>query len=153
MAKSKSDVWAETLAILTANNVKEPVIASLRELLEPKAGGAKIDVEEVVHRDEAGTITEIQCSLSGTFLPATTDYFYEDKSGDGIGGTGLKRLSIQAEKARKEHAKQVKASKDGIKADLYAGDIDVETAKQLEANLPGVDYSTVGLIVPEPEEA
>lgn len=149
---SKKEIWADVQAILADNKVDTSIVEALRPILEPKAGGAKVDVESVVVRDAEGNIVEMECSLSGVMLPATTEYFYEDKSGDGFGGTGLKRLSIQAEKARKEHAKQIKASKEGIKNDLYNGDIDVETAKELEANLPGVDYSTVGLIVPEPED-
>ena len=146
---NKTEKWAEAVKVLAGTD--EKVIAALAELFEPKAGGAKVDIEEVVTRDEAGEIVEMVCSLSGVSLPATTDYFYEDKSGDGVGGTGLKRLSMQGEKARKEHTKMVKASKDAIKEDLYAGNIDVATAKDMEANIVGVDYSTVGILVEAPE--
>jgi len=140
---NKTEKWAEALVIL--DGVDAEVVSKLANLFEPKAGGIKVDIEEVVTRDAEGNITEMVCSLSGVSLPATADYFYEDKSGDGIGGTGLKRLSIQAEKARKEHAKMVKATKEAIKEDLYAGNIDVAEAKGMEANIPGVDYSSVGV--------
>ena len=149
---NKTDKWNAALEIFTTNGIDADVQAKLAELFEPKAGGAKIDIEEVVTRDEDNNIVEMLCSLSGVSLPATADYFYADKSGDGVGGTGLKRLSIQAEKARKDHAKMVKASKEAIKEDLYAGNIDVAEAKDQEANLADVDYSSVG-IVTETEEA
>ena len=148
---TKKELWEATQEVLSANKIKADVVEALRAILEPKAGGAKVDVEDAVIRNDAGEIEQLLCSLSGVLLPATAEYFYEDKAGDGFGGTGLKRLSIQAEKARKDHAKQTKASKDAIKDDLYAGNIDVATAKDLEANLVGVDYSSVGLIVDEPE--
>jgi len=150
---NKTEKWAAALEVLTTNNVAEDVVGALAELFEPKKGGAHVDIEEVVTRDEAGDIVEMVCSLSGVSLPATLDYFYADKSGDGVGGTGLKRLSIQGEKARKEHSKVVKATKEAIKEDLYAGEIDVATAKDMEANIEGVDYSSVGLIAEEEDAA
>jgi len=150
---TKTELWASALEVLTTNNIAEDIVESLRSILEPKKGGAHVDVDSAVERDEDGTIVAMLCSLSGVSLPATADYFYEDKKGEGFGGTGLKRLSIQAEKARKEHGKQIKASKDAIKDDLYAGEIDVATAKQMEADLPGVDYSTVGILAETEEDA
>jgi len=150
---NKTDKWNAALEIFTNNKVKDEVVEALADLFEPKAGGAKVDIEEVVTRDGAGDIVEMLCSLSGISLPATADYFYEDKSGDGVGGTGLKRLSIQGEKARKDHTKMVKASKEAIKEDLYAGNIDVATAKDMEANIAGVDYSSVGIIEDEADVA
>lgn len=149
---TKTETWENVQTILADNKVKDSVLEALRPLLEPKAGGAKVDVDSVVIRDGEGNIVEMLCSLSGVSLPATADYFYEDKTGEGFGGTGLKRLSIQAEKARKEHAKSIKASKEAIKEDLYAGEIDVATAKDMEANLAGVDYASVGIIVETEEE-
>ena len=102
MAMTKTEKWLAAQEIFTANKIDGAVVSAMAELFEPKAGGARIDIEEVVTRDEDGNIVEMVCSLSGVSLPATTDFFYIDKSGDGIGGTGLKRLSMQAEKARKE---------------------------------------------------
>ena len=149
---NKTEKWQAALEVLTNNNIATDVVAALAELFEPKAGGAKVDIEEVVVRDEAGNIIEMICSLSGVTLPATADFFYADKTGDGVGGTGLKRLSMQAEKARKEHSKMVKATKEAIKEDLYAGVIDVAEAKELEANIPGVDYSHVSAELVEEAE-
>ena len=148
---NKTDKWELAVELLNENKVSEDVIEALKELFAPKKGGAHVDIEEVVTRDADGEIVEMICSLSGVSLPATADYFYEDKKGTGVGETGLKRLSIQGEKARKEHAKQIKASKDAIKEDLYAGNIDVATAKDMEANLADVDYSSVGLLDVEDE--
>ena len=152
MAMTKSEKWEAAKEIFTNNEVSVTVVSAMAELFEPQKGGARVDIEEVVTRDEDGNIVEMVCSLSGVSLPATADFFYADKSGDGVGGTGLKRLSIQAEKARKEHTKAIKASKEAIKEDLYAGNIDVATAKDLEANLAPVDYSNVSPVIAEETE-
>ena len=56
-------------------------LTKLTDMLGPKTPGASVNIEDVVKRDASGFITELQCAVAGVFLPATLEYFYEDKSG------------------------------------------------------------------------
>lgn len=152
MAKSKKEMYAEVselvARVLSANSVdagvQEQVQQAIDHVLKPGVFGSKTDIESVVKRDGEGNIVELKCSLSGVFLPATPEYFYEDKSGKSQ-FNGLKRLSKKAEKARKQHAAAVAKAMNKINQSLYAGAIDVETAKAeiaaVQATKP--DFSTV----------
>ena len=93
----------------------EALIALLTITLAPKAGGASVNIEDVT-KSKDGKITEILCSVSGVFLPATKEFFYEDKAGKGI--NGLKRLSRQAESIRKQHIKVLSATEKAIMSDV-----------------------------------
>ena len=117
----------------------------LDENLAPKASGASVNLDEVTKKGQDGKITEIQCSVSGKWLPATAEYFYEDKKGDGLGGTGLKRLSRQAEAIRKQHIKTVTATEKAIMADVLDGAMTPEQgkAKLEKAKAAKPDYSSV----------
>lgn len=121
--------------------------------LEPKAGGASVNIEDVTKTDADGNITEIQCSVSGVFLPATVEYFYEDKAGKGI--NGLKRLSRQAESVRKQYIKTLAATEKAIMADVLDGAMTPEEgkAKLVDAKAIKPDYSTVAVKVAEEPEA
>jgi len=92
----------------TPTKFNDELQAILAANLEPKAGGATVNLDEVTRKDKDGNIVEIQCSVSGAWLPATKEFFYEDKAGKGI--NGLKRLSRQAESIRK-HFIKVQSSK------------------------------------------
>lgn len=108
----------------------EGIIEILNTYLAPKQAGAVINLDEVTKKDAAGKITHLLCNLSGKFLPATKEFFYEDKTGKGVGGTGLKRLSRQAEAIRKAFLKVQVASEKAITADLVDGKISREDAKK-----------------------
>ena len=147
----------ETKALCTKFKVPANVCTALTAIYEanlaPKASGATIDIDKVTHKDANGKITEIQCSLSGKFLPATKEFFYEDKAGKGI--DGLKRLSRQAEAIRKHHIKTVAATEKAIMSDVLDG---VMTPKQAKAKLEAVkaskpDYSSVTAKVAPAAEA
>jgi len=121
---------------------QEALQAIIADNLAPKAGGATVNIEDVT-KSKDGKITEIQCSVSGVFLPATADFFYEDKAGKGI--NGLKRLSRQAESIRKSHIKVLAATEKAIMADVLDGAMTPEAgkAKLEKAKAVKPDYSGV----------
>ena len=145
----KSELYkAMTEAILALKLSKEvtgKVLTVLDEYVKPKSGGGKTNLEEVIRRDKNGKITHILCQLSHKWLPATKEYFYEDKKGEGIGGTGLKRLSRQAEGIFKKYLKTKAASEKAIMQDVIAGKIGREKGQALLADLEKQkpDFSTI----------
>jgi len=143
-------VRAEVEGILTegkvAKNVAEKVLKVIDTYLEPKKGGMTVNLEDVVIRDKEGNITHIQDSISGVFLPATTEYFYEAKTGGiEVNGVALRRHSRAAEKIRKEFEKTIKASEKAIMQDVLDGKLKPEEGKAkieaLRAKKP--DYSAI----------
>lgn len=144
-----SNVSAAVAELCKANNVNSKIEAGLQSILDthlaPKTGGAQVDVDSVTTKDGNGNITEMVCSVSGVSLPATAEFFYEDKNGEGFAGTGLKRLSRQAEAIRKAHTKVVKATEKGIMSDVLDGNISPEEgkAKVEAAKASKPDYSSV----------
>jgi len=152
MATKKEILEATTsaaMALCDTHNVSDDfrngLTAILNDNLAPKSSGAKVNVDEVTHKDAEGNITEIQCSVSGVWLPATVEYFYEDKKGEGLAGTGLKRLSRQAEAIRKQHIKVISATERAIMADVLDGALTPEDGKARleEAKAQKPDYSSV----------
>lgn len=149
------------LAVIMDNKVKvtiqDEINAKLAELLGPKSPGASVNIEDVVKRDASGYVTELLCAVSNKFLPATLEYFYEDKSGKSqftdANGVALRRLSRQAEGIRKVFTKQVSASEKAILEDALNGAITQGEgqAKLAELRVTTPDYSTVGIIVPTAE--
>jgi len=123
----------------------EKLMGILAKHLEPKAGGASVNIEDVTKTNDKGEITEIQCSVSGVFLPATAEYFYEDKAGKGI--NGLKRLSRQAESIRKQHLKTIATTEKAIMVDVLDGKMTPEQgkAKLEKAKAVKPDYSNVSV--------
>ncbi len=135
----------------------EALNAILAANLEPKAGGATVNIADVT-KSVDGKITEIQCSVSGKFLPATKDFFYEDKAGKGIvglDGSHLKRLSRQAEAIRKAHIKVLNATEKAIMADVLDGKLTPEAgkAKLVKAQESKPDYSSVSAKLPAKEDS
>lgn len=150
---TKTELFTAVMTACEAHNAKPRLVEALTALLKPKTAGVSVNLDEVTRKNDAGEIVEIQCSVSGVFLPATAEYFYEDKAGKGI--NGLKRLSRQAESIRKTHLRTVQASERAIVADILDGVISNEEGKAkieaIRASQP--DFSTVGVITPEPEAA
>lgn len=143
---TKTDLFAAVIAACEAHGAKKPLVEALTDLLKPKAAGVSVNLDDVTRKNENGEITEILCSVSGVFLPATIEYFYEDKAGKGI--NGLKRLSRQAEAVRKTHLRTVQASEKAIVSDILDGVITNDEGRTaietLRASQP--DYSSVGLL-------
>ncbi len=149
---SKKEILTEVVTILEENGVDVDVTELVAKVLRPKTGGARVDLSEVTRTDDEGNVTEIMCSVSGVWLPATEEYFYAEKQGTGI--AGLKRVSKQGESVKKAFTKTLRASEKGIMADFTSGDLDPEEAKRMLADLTATapDYSSVG-IIEDTEEA
>ena len=143
-------VSTEVKGILEASKVAAPVVEKVMNVittyLEPKKGGAKVDLEEVVKRDKDGNITHILDAVTGYFLPANAEVFYEAKNGGiEVNGVALKRHSRIGERIMKTHNKTVRASIDAITQDVLDGKLKPEEGKAkveaLKAKKP--DYSVV----------
>jgi len=155
MAK-KIDIFNSAIALCKEHKASEKLVAGLTDLLAPKTAGQHVDLEKVTKKDNSGKIVEIQCQVSGKFLPATVAFFYEEtKEGKGIKGTdgvALRRLSRQAESIRKEFNRKVTASKNAITDDVMAGKIKLEEGNALIAKLAKApDFSSVSAKLPEPK--
>lgn len=148
MAKKKSELYAEVsnsvTKLLEANGVSDAIIAEVQKAidasLKPGVFGARsVNIEDVVKRDSDGEITEILCNVSGVWLPASVEYFYEDLSGKSkivVDGVALKRLSRQAEGVRKKFIAQQAKDSQAITTKVLNGEISAEEGKRLLAELP-----------------
>jgi len=143
MAKSKKELYAEVsnnvIGLLKANKVNDKLLEEVQKAidasLKPGVFGANaVDINTVTKKDGSGKIVEIQCNVSGKWLPASVDYFYEDLSGKSkivVDGVALKRLSRQAEGIRKKFiAAQAKESQK-ITTQIIDGEISREEGKAL----------------------
>nr|DAN68608.1 MAG TPA: hypothetical protein [Caudoviricetes sp.] len=144
----KSEVFERVQAICAAHNLPQDVVAQLNELLEPKNAGRSFNWDDIVLKDENGNVVEIQCSLSGVWLPADSIHFYASRDGKGVMGTDgviLQKVSKQGENARKAYQKAYNASKNALMDDVLNGVISNEDAKAKleELNAQGPDYSVV----------
>ena len=148
---SKKEVLTLVLEACALHNAKAPLVEALTEILKPKTAGASINLDEVTRKDDNGNVTHIMCALSGKFLPATAEFFYEDKDGKGI--NSLKRLSRQGEAIRKSHARNISISEKAIVSDILDGIITNEDGKaKIEAlRVSKPDYSTVSDVLPVAE--
>ena len=157
MAKSKKELYAEVsnnvIGLLKANKVNDKLLEEVQKAidasLKPGVFGANaVDINTVTKKDDSGKIVEIQCNVSGKWLPASVDYFYEDLSGKSkivVDGVALKRLSRQAEAIRKKFiAAQAKESQK-ITAQVLNEEISNAEGKQLLADLAAQkpDFSEV----------
>jgi len=135
---TKKETHATAMALCEEHGASENLINGLTDLLAPKSGGATVNVDEVFDGEN------LQCAVSGEWLPATEEYFYEDKGGKSP-FNGLRRLSRQAESIRKTHAKKIKASENAIMNDVLDGEMTPEDGKvqvaALKTEVP--DYSAV----------
>ncbi len=145
---SKKEQFENVQEVLAKyEDIPAELVAELEEILKPKAGGKSFDIDEVTKKDEEGVITDILCSLSGLWLPADLDTFYEDKSGKGIPTEDeevtLKRVSKQGYQISTKFKKSVAASKQAVFNDVLDGELTPEDGKAkveaLDASEP--DYS------------
>ena len=146
MAKSKSELYKEVSEnlkkLLTANKVSDAIIAEVQKAIDASLkpgtfGGNSVDLSKVTKKDGSGKITEIQCNVSGKWLPASVDYFYEDLSGKSkivVDGVALKRLSRQAEAVRKKFQQNQIKEEQKVTQEAIDGKIDAPTlAKKIRA--------------------
>lgn len=125
---SKTETFNQVMEACETHNASDNLKEALRVILEPKAAGATVNLDEVTRKNEKGEVVEIMCSVSGKFLPATAEFFYEEKA-EGKGINGLKRLSRQAEAIRKTHIRNVTLSEKAIVQDILDGAISNEEGK------------------------
>ena len=154
---SKKEILATVVAAVSALCVAEDVteefegklMAVLNENLAPKSGGATVVLEDVYNAEDE----TILCSVSGVWLPATVEYFYEEKA-EGKGINGLKRLSRQAESIRKTAIKVLNTTEKAIMADVLGGDMSPEDGQEKLTAAKAVkpDYSGVGVIEESDED-
>lgn len=140
---TKQEIFNQALELCETHKASKNLVAALTELLEPKKGGASINVEDVFVAKAADGKAYLQCSVSGKWMEATADNFYEDLGNESNKFNGLKRLSRAAEAARKKASATKKATEKAVMDDLLAGNITAEEGKKLIAEVAGPDYSTV----------
>lgn len=156
MTKNKNQLYSEiitlTTYILGKHNADEALKNELLNALSTAFNSAVFDTtynrnrfapEDFIRRDASGNIIEMQCNLSKVWLPATLEYFYEDKTGRGP--NGLRRLSRLAEKARKQHIAKLAKQKNLIIQNMFAGRLTQEEAEIQIAKLNALkpDFSIV----------
>lgn len=131
-----------------AKDTESALLDLLKKHLAPRPAGASINLDKVTKQDKDGNVTEIQCAVSKVFLPATEEYFYKGNTGIEVNGVTLRRLSKQAERIRKSHAKWQQVTEAGILQDMLSGNIgNDEAAKAVEeVKNSKPDYSSVGLV-------
>ena len=139
---SKIETFNKVVEILDAHNANKNLRAALISLLEPKKGGSSINVEDVYVAKAQDGKAYLQCSVSGKWMEATAENFYEDASETNKFG-GLKRLSRAAESARKQAIATKKATEKAVMTDLLAGVITKEQAQTTLDAVVGADFSTV----------
>lgn len=137
-SKSKKEIYEGVVkavgkVIVNFKVSKEAEIALLKvldEQLKPKVGGMfqKRDISEVTKSNAEGKISHILCSISNVFLPATDEFFYREKNGEGI--AGFRRGSKPGEAVLKAHKRKAIT----IVNDITAGRISpAEGQKLLDA--------------------
>ena len=145
---TKKDIFVVAMALCEEHKASKKLVEGLTNLLAPKAGGAKVDVDSVMKDGK------LLCAVSNVWLPATLEFFYEDKSGKSP-FNGLRRLSRQAESIRKTHAKQISVSEKAIMSDVLDGSMTPEAGKAKVEALKNIhpDYSSVSAVLTVEEEA
>ena len=159
---TKKEMYEKGMEILTKNKdsfvTEESFDAfkvELEELLKPGRAGQSVNLDEITKKDENGNIVEVQCKLSGVWLPADTKHFLADKNSKIVNaeGEGIYPVSRQADKLKKEAKKAYAASKEAISQDVFDENITPAQGKEAIANLSTEpDYSSVQVIVESNED-
>ena len=144
---TKKELHANVLELCKVNKAPEALTKALDELLRPGKGGASINVDEVYVPKAKDGKSYILCSVSGVWLEATKENFYEDASENNKFG-GLKRLSRLAESARKKAIQIKNATEKAVMADLLAKKITSDEGNKILSGVKGPDFSAIkGLTV------
>lgn len=125
-----------------AKEAQASLNAIFSKYLEPKQSGfgKKVDLSEVTKRDANGKITEILCSISGKWLPATSEFFYNETKGTGIGDTGFRRGSKPGEATLKAFKRDQFKRQQELIAQAGASKI---TTEQLQKSLAALNSEKV----------
>lgn len=139
---SKKEIFTQVVAVLEKHKASKELIAEISAIVEPKKGGMSVNVEDVYVPKAKDGKAYLLCSVSGLWLEATADNFYEDAS-EGNKFGGLKRLSRAAEAARKKAISVKKATEAAVMQDMLAGNISADEAKAKLAKVAGPDFSQI----------
>ena len=144
-------IKAELKVVFDTNKVskdaQEAISGIVAKFMEPKASGfgKTANLDEITKRDASGKITEILCSISGKWLPATSEFFYNEAKGEGIGGTGFRRGSKPGEATLKAFKRDIAKKQQELISKAATGaikneDLQKELKKLADAK---VDFSGV----------
>ena len=114
------------LEVCETHGISAEANAALDELTKPKSGGAQIDINEIVSRDDAGTITHIFDTVIERWVPIFDEEGNENfyvKEGTEL---GYSRHSKFSEKLRKDAEKKFKATEKALLKDIVTGVITPE---------------------------
>jgi len=143
---TKKEIYLSAIEICNDLELGEDAIAKFTALLEPKKGGAAFNIEDVTTVDDQGVITHILDSIFNVMVPvydeAGEPNFYAKPDTE----LGWSRFSKAAEKSRKDREKAFKATEKAVFADVMAGAISPDEAKEL-MEAANVERTTV--VVPE----
>ena len=139
---TKKELNTKVLELCTQHKAPEALTKALDELTRPGKGGATVNVEDVFVAKAKDGKAYLQCSVSGLWMEATADNFYEDASENNKFG-GLKRLSRAAESARKKAISAKKATEKAVMDDLLSGAIDKDSANKKLATVKAPDFSGI----------
>ncbi len=130
---TKLEIFESALKICEDLELDDVAVAKFTDLLKPKKGGAQFNIDEVTRKDDAGTVTHIIDSVFNVWLPVYDEAgeanFYEKPDSE----LGWSRFSRAAEKARKDAEKLFKATEKATFADVMAGELSPEDAKEIMA--------------------
>jgi hypothetical protein len=133
------------LTPLVGKPLTQEVVDNLVAKVGPKTGGgfAKRDIDGII-KVENGKTVQIFDTVAKVWLPATKEFFYEDKKTPNPKLNGLKNHSKAREKITKEHVKHTKMAKDIVWKGTVENDIlDKELCKQLLSSVPAIDYTRI----------
>jgi len=128
---TKKEVFESALELCEDLKLGGDAIARFTVLLEPKRGGAQFNIEDVTTIDADGTITHILDSVFNVMVPVFDEEGNENFYSKPDTELGWSRFSKAAEKSRKDREKTFKATEKGVFADLMAGAIEPDDAKEL----------------------
>ena len=144
---TKKELHAKVLELCKVNKAPEALTKALDDLLRPGKGGASINVDEVYVPKAKDGKSYLLCAVSGVWLEATKENFYEDASENNKFG-GLKRLSRKAEAARKKATSVKNATEKAVMTDLLAKKITSDEGNKILSGIKGPDFSEIkGLTV------
>jgi len=142
----------ELVAVLTAaltpligKPFTKEAMDSLIAEVGPKAGGGatRLNLDEIT-KVENGKTVAIFDTVAKVWLPATPEFFYEDKKSPNPKLNGLKNHSKAREKVTKEHVKHTKMAKDLVWKGSVENDIlPKDVCKKVLSSVPAIDYSRI----------
>lgn len=149
----KVRTWEKVEAVLKEHKASEELFKAVADLIEPKGGGARLNVDEVACMGEDGNIEYLKDTYFNKWLPVFNEKgecnFYTVKDSQlkvTISGTevGLTRTSRVGERERKRKLKVFQDSKNAIMEDMLEDKLSsVEAKDAIQAAAEARDTVTV----------